>query len=119
MRFQTSKNRPKFAFKHGGFCKDSHIIFSCQSLLLSTSMLNDKRKLTSSIIFAQLIWYTQIKLHIDLNAHRYSKYCIAGKFGELNLFEYLVKESLANNRSYNRLSIVSTKLDGFSLANHG
>ena len=22
-----------------------------------------------------------MKLHIDLNAHRYSKYCIAGKFG--------------------------------------
>ena len=39
------------------------------------------------------------------------------KFGELILFEHLVKESLAN-RSANRLSIVNTKLDGFSLANH-
>ena len=42
-----------------------------------------------------------------------------GKFGELTLFEHLGKESLANYRSANRLLIVSTNLDGFSLANHG
>ena len=50
---------------------------------------------------------------------RYTVYRIAGKFGELTLFEHLVKESLAINRSANRLSIVSTKLNGFSLTNHG
>ena len=33
--------------------------------------------------------YTIAGLHIGL-------YCIAGKFSELTLFEYLVKESLAN-----------------------
>ena len=42
------------------------------------------------------------------------------KFGELTHFEHLVKESLWRiNRSANKLLIVSTNLDGFSLANHG
>ena len=41
------------------------------------------------------------------------------KVGELTLFEHLAKESLQINRSANRLLIVSTNLDGFSLANHG
>ena len=44
---------------------------------------------------------------------------MAGKFGELTLFEPLVKESLANYRSDNKLFIVSTNLNGFSLVNHG
>ena len=44
---------------------------------------------------------------------------IVGKFGELTRFEHLAKESLANYRSANRLLIVSTNLDGFSLANRG
>ena len=43
-----------------------------------------------------------------------------GKFGESTFIEHLAKESLVNfNRSANRLLIVITKLDGFSLANHG
>ena len=40
-----------------------------------------------------------------------------GKFGELTRFEHLVKESLANYRSANRLLIVGANLDGFSLVN--
>ena len=40
------------------------------------------------------------------------------KFGESTLFEHLAKESLVNYRSANRLLIVFTNLDGFSLANH-
>ena len=36
------------------------------------------------------------------------------KFGELTLFEHLVKQGLAK-----RLLTVSTYLDGFSLVNHG
>ena len=46
-------------------------------------------------------------------------YCIAGRFGELTRFEYLVKKVWQINRSANRLLIVSTNLDGFSLVNHG
>ena len=45
-----------------------------------------------------------------------------GKFDEMSHFEDKVKESLANKRSANRLLIIliiSTDLDGFSLANHG
>ena len=42
-----------------------------------------------------------------------------GKFGELTCFEHLVKESLANYRSANRLLIVGTNLDGFSVMNRG
>ena len=45
------------------------------------------------------------------------EYRIMGKFGELTCFEHLAKESLANYRSANRFLIVSTNLDGFSLAN--
>ena len=41
------------------------------------------------------------------------------KFGEMTRFEHLAKESLANYRSANRLLIVSTNLNGFSLANCG
>ena len=44
-------------------------------------------------------------------------YRIPGKFGELTRFEHLAKESLGNYRSTNRLLIVSTNLNGFSLAN--
>ena len=49
---------------------------------------------------------------------------MGGKFGEVTLFEHLVKESLVKkvwqiNRSDNRLLIVSTNFDGFSLAKHG
>ena len=44
-------------------------------------------------------------------------YCIAGKFGELTRFEHLV-EVWQINGSGNRLLIVNTNLDGFSLANH-
>ena len=47
-------------------------------------------------------------------------YRTAGKFGRWTLFEYLVRESLANyNRSVNRLLIVNTNLDSFRLVNHG
>ena len=42
-------------------------------------------------------------------------YHIGGKFGELTLFEHLAK---GINTSANRLLIVSTNLDGFSLASH-
>ena len=45
-------------------------------------------------------------------------YRIAGKFGKLTLIKHLAKESVANNRSANRLLIVITNLYGFSLANH-
>ena len=49
---------------------------------------------------------------------------MGGKFGEVTLFEHLAKENLVKkvwqiNRSDNRLLIVSTNLDGFSLAKHG
>ena len=43
--------------------------------------------------------------------------CIAEKFGELTPFEHLV-EVWQINGSANRLLIVCTNLDGFSLANH-
>ena len=56
-----------------------------------------------------------VKFTFDL----YYNYHIAGKFGELTLFEPLVKESLQINRTANRLLIVSTNLNGFSLVNHG
>ena len=46
-------------------------------------------------------------------------YRIAGKFGNLTLFEHLAKKVWQINRSTNRLLIVSTNLDSFSLANHG
>ena len=46
-------------------------------------------------------------------------YRIAGNFGELTRSEHLAKESLVNYRSANKLLIVSTNLNGFSLANHG
>ena len=49
---------------------------------------------------------------------------MAGKFGgenvwrgEFALFKRLVEKSLANDRSAKRLLIVTTTLDGFSLAN--
>ena len=48
----------------------------------------------------------------------YTNYRIVGKFGELTLFEPLAKEIWRINRSANRIFIVSTNLDGFSLANH-
>ena len=59
-----------------------------------------------------------------LSQHYTAGYCayvnrVAGKFGELTRFEHLAKEILANYRSTNRLLIVSTNLDGFSLANRG
>ena len=41
-----------------------------------------------------------------------------GNIGELTHFEHLAKENLVNNRSANRLLMISTNLDGFSLANH-
>ena len=41
----------------------------------------------------------------------------SGKVGELTRFEHLAKESLENYKSANRLLIVSTNLNGFSLAN--
>ena len=49
-------------------------------------------------------------------------YCIAGKFGggkfgKLTLFKHLKVWRI--NRSANRLLIVSTTLDGYSLMNHG
>ena len=43
---------------------------------------------------------------------------MVGKYGKLTHFECLVKESWQINRSANRLLIVSTNLDDFSLANH-
>ena len=46
-------------------------------------------------------------------------YHIVGKFGESTLFKHLVKKVWRINRSENRLLIVSTDLDDFSLANHG
>ena len=49
----------------------------------------------------------------------FSIYCIVGKFGELTLFEHLAKKVWQINRSANKLLIVSTKLNGFSLVNHG
>ena len=47
------------------------------------------------------------------------KFGVGEKFGKLTRFEHLAKESLVNNRSANRLLMISTNLDGFSLANHG
>ena len=52
------------------------------------------------------------------------RYRIAGKFGWEKLWRICFSEHLAEkvwrmNRSANRLSIVTTNLDGFSLANHG
>ena len=44
---------------------------------------------------------------------------MVGKFGELTLFEHLTKKVWQLNRSPNRLLIVITNLDGFSLVNHG
>ena len=51
-------------------------------------------------------------------------YRIAGKFGREKLCEFALSEHLAKkvwrmNRSANRLSIVTTNLDGFGLVNHG
>ena len=46
-------------------------------------------------------------------------YHIVGKFGESTLLKHLVKKVWRINRSENRLLIVSTDLDDFSLANHG
>ena len=43
---------------------------------------------------------------------------MVGKYGKLTLFECLVKESWQINRLANKLLIVSTNLDYFSLANH-
>ena len=40
-----------------------------------------------------------------------------GKFGELTCFEHLAKKVWQINRSANRLLIVSTNLNGFSLVN--
>ena len=44
-------------------------------------------------------------------------YCIEGKFGELTRFEHWRMKVWQINKSANRLLIVSTNLDGFSLAN--
>ena len=44
--------------------------------------------------------------------YKCTAYRIAGKFGELTLFEHLAKEVWQINRSANRLLIVSTNLDG-------
>ena len=38
-------------------------------------------------------------------------------FGEFTLFKHLAGKSLVNDRSAKRLLIVTTTLDGFSLAN--
>ena len=43
---------------------------------------------------------------------------MVGKYSKLTLFECLVKESWQINRLANRLLIVSTNLDDFSLPNH-
>ena len=58
------------------------------------------------------------------SAYIFSRYRMAGKFGRENvwrgefaLFKRLVEKSLANDRSAKRLLIVTTTLDGFSLAN--
>ena len=40
------------------------------------------------------------------------------KFSEFTIFERLAKKVWQINRSANRLLIVSTNLDGFSLTNH-
>ena len=40
-------------------------------------------------------------------------------FGEFALTEHLVEKFWQMNRSTNRLSILTTNLDGFSLVNHG
>ena len=42
-----------------------------------------------------------------------------GKVWQIDLFEHLTKESLANYRSANRLLLLITNLDSSSLANHG
>ena len=42
-----------------------------------------------------------------------------GKFHELNLFKYLARERLVNNRLPNGLLIASTNLDSFRLVNRG
>ena len=49
----------------------------------------------------------------------YTSYCIVGKFGELIRLSILQKKMWQINKSANRLLIISTNLDGFSLVNHG
>ena len=46
-------------------------------------------------------------------------YCIVGKFGKLTLFEHVEKKVWQINRSVNRLIIIVTNLNSFSLTNHG
>ena len=46
-------------------------------------------------------------------------YCIVGKFGEFVLFKNLMKKVWQINRSYKRLLITSTNLNGFNLVNNG
>ena len=59
--------------------------------------------------------HKNIRIYIKQNT-----YCIAAKFsgGELTLFKHLAKKVCRINRSANRLLIVSTNLDDFSLANY-
>ena len=44
---------------------------------------------------------------------------VGRKFGGFALFEHLARKVWQMNRPANRLSIVSTNLDGFGLANSG
>ena len=54
------------------------------------------RNHTQTIIGTQIIVYFIILTDFTLHYAMYELYCIAGKFGELTLFQHLVKESLAN-----------------------
>ena len=75
-----------------------------------------------NFLYIQYVYIWWVSFHITTSScqciqvlfnhnYRYRCYCIAGKFGEEKVWWI--------NGSANRLLIVSTKLDGFSLTNHG
>ena len=69
------------------------------------------------ITWKRHIRHTLLGCHSNKSNKR--DYRVAGKFSDLTVFEHLAKKVWQINRLANRLLIINTNLDSFSLANHG
>ena len=92
--------------------------------LLQNTYYNHQHHVSHSFRSGAATTYTAAAQLTYAYCSMHKQYCIAeklggGKFGELILFEHLVKKVWRINRSANRLLIVCTNVDGFSLANDG
>ena len=74
---------------------------------------------TMAIIKCNLYGGMNYLFNLKFNLLTCTYYRIAGKFGGEKVWRIDSLSIMRINRSANRLSIASTKLDGFSLVNHG